>query len=161
MEDIIDKIIAEIEWLSGNTVEDGGFGEEFELKAVYFGDPGIIPQSLYPCAVVVPDVTDPTSQSTGWDQRTIDIDIGLLLDAREYFDASVDEANGDRMLVRASEVLAAHFQRRSKVTLDNMNGVVRLAVGATTYRVQERGGVIAKASRTVLTVQRNSLRVLD
>jgi hypothetical protein len=160
MEKVTDKIISEVQALSEMSLEDGGFAESLPLKAVYFGDPGLIPQSLYPCATVEPLVTDPEHQTTGADFDELSVVITLHIDARDYFDHNADEAIGDRALVVASGALRRWFRRRSKRTLDG--DVTSLEVRGTAYpRPMVRGSVITKSSRTTLVVEKGYARVLD
>lgn len=161
MEDLIDKIIAEITSLSEKTAAEGGIADYLELRAVYFGDPGIIPQSLYPCCTVEAVDDDPDSETTSADRRDHRIVVSLHIDARNYFDSGVDEATGDRMLVQATSVIRDWFRRRSKRTLDGMTGVHDLSVGNVAYRVQNREPVITKTSRISLGISRSYARVLD
>jgi hypothetical protein len=159
METVVDKIRDEVAVLNDLPVAEGGLADLLPIKAVYFGDPGIIPASLYPCITVGPDRDTEQGGSTGMDNRDLYIELQVLIDARQYFETNADEAMGDRMLVQATSVLTRWFQRRSKRTLDGT--VQNLAVGDTDYRVQERGNVISKSSRTTLIVRKTYARVLD
>lgn len=161
MEDLIDRIIAEITEMSQRTSDEGGLSDILDLRAVYWGDPGLIPQSLYPCVTVEPVDDDPQSETTASDKRIHRIVVSLHIDARAYFDSSVDEATGDRTLVVAAAKVMDWFRRRSKRTLDGMTGVHNVTVGSVAYRAQERGPVITKTSRISLGVSRSYARVLD
>lgn len=159
MEEVVDKIIEEIASLNDLAQSEGGLADLLPLKAVYFGDPGVIPASLYPCITVGPQTDAPNGGSTGYDTRDLRIELQVLIDARQYFDSDADEALGDRMLVQATFAVTRWFQRRSKRTLDGT--VQNLTVGDTDYRAQMRGNVVSKSSRTTLTVRKTYARVLD
>lgn len=161
MEELIDKIIEEVSGLSQLTAVEGGFGDVLEVKAIYFGDPGLIPQSLYPCVTVEGVDDDPESETTNSDRRLHRIVVSLHIDAREYYDTTVDEAKGDRMLIGATNAITTWFRRRSKRNLDGMAGVHNLAVDNVAYRVQDREPVITKTSRISLLVSRSYARSFD
>lgn len=159
MEEVVDRLIEEVSALNDIPSAQGGLADLLPLKAVYFGDPGVIPASLYPCVTIGPQMDAPTGGSTGYDTRDLRIELQVLIDARQYFDSNADEALGDRMLVQATFALTRWFQRRTKRTLDGT--VQNLAVGDTDYRVQERGNVVSKSSRTLLIARKTYARVLD
>lgn len=161
MEDVTDKIIEEVKTLSQMTAVEGGFSDIVSLQAVYFGDPGLVPVSMYPCVTVEPEDEDTDEETTGYDKRTLRVSVSVHIDAREYFEASEEEASGDRQLVQATSAIGAWFRRRSKRTLDGMAGVHNLSVESVAYRVQARGPVITKTSRTTLVINRSYARVLD
>lgn len=162
MESIIDKLISDIAQMAETPEADGGFQESLPLKAVYFGDPGVIPGSLYPCATVEAVTNESDSESTGFDKRDLVVAITLHIDAREFFDSAADEATGDRALVSASFQVEKWFRRRTKRTLDGLEGVNNVSVQGTSYqRPQYRGPVITKSSRTTLLVRKSYARVLD
>ncbi len=64
MEDIIERLIQEIKNLTSLTRSDGGLSHVLDIKSVYFGDPGIVPQSLLPCAMVEPIFESPDGEMT-------------------------------------------------------------------------------------------------
>ena len=162
MESVIDKVILDIGLMAATLESDGGFEESLPLKAVYFGDPGVIPGSLYPCATVEAISNTSDSESTGFDKRDLVVAITLHIDAREFFDSAADEATGDRALVRASFQVEKWFRRRAKRTLDGLQGVNNVSVQGTAYpRPQYRRPVITKSSRTTLLVRKSYARVLD
>ena len=154
MEAVADKIIEELKYLAETEQADSGILDIVPVQAVFFGDPGIIQQSLYPCITVQPESDVPIGETTGYDKRSLRIEVSLLIDAREYFDVNVDEAIGDRALVQATYNIARWFRRPAKRTLDQLPGVVEVAVEDTIYRTQDRN-IPIKLSRTVLVVQKN------
>lgn len=166
MEYVIDKLIEEVKTLAELPASAGGFSESLPLRAVYFGDPGIVPISLFPCAFVEPSTDAPQSETTGTDRRTFLVQIALAIDARAYFDKTVDEASGDRALVRASSALKAWFRRRAKRDLDDLDGIVDLKVRETNFRKVRRGttelnSIFTKEAVTTLVISKTFQRVLD
>jgi len=159
LETVADKIIQELKDLNEKPSAEGGIADVLPLTAVYFGDPGLIPASLYPAVTVEPASDDSEGETTGYDKRDLRLNLSIHIDARQYFDANADEAIGDRMLVQVTSLVLANFRRRSKRTLDGT--VTNITVGPTQYRTQQRGNVISKSSRTTLIVRKNYARTLD
>lgn len=159
MEQVIDKVIAELGTMVVTPASGGGIEDILPLKAIYFGDPGIIPASLYPCAVVEPDDSDPQGGTTAADKRDLVVEVSLLIDARDYFDSAVDEAGGDRLLVQSVAKLERWFSTRRNRTLDGT--VHNCAVGRIRYRKRERGVVFAKEAGTTLHIRKSYPRTLD
>ena len=119
MEHIIDRLIEEIKKLTSLTRTDGGLADVIEVKSVYFGDPGVVPQSLMPCVMVEPVAESPNGETTSYDKRTIDVSILLMIDAREYFEVDASEAMGDRKLVQSAEIVSRYFRAQDKRQLDD------------------------------------------
>jgi hypothetical protein len=159
MEALIDKLSEEVLAWSQTPTAEGGIADDLDIQAIYFGDPGVIPVSLYPCVTVEPEVDDPLSETTGYDTRELRVVISIHIDARNYFDSGVDEAMGDRLLVRATNSLRRWFSRRSRRTMDGHWRA--LAVQETEYRARARADVVAKTARTTLIVTKNYQRILD
>lgn len=159
MEKIIDKLIEEITLLNQTDSANGGIADVLPLNAIYFGDPGIIPASLYPCVTVSPDFTSPDGGTTGYDNTNHRIEISVLIDARQYFDSTVDEAQGDRLIVQAITAINRWFQTRRNRTLDGT--VQKLSIEATQYRKRERGQVFAREAGTTFVVRKTYARVID
>ena len=157
LEDILDLIVEEVKQCAQTLDEDGGFADVLELKAVYFGDPGIIPGRLYPAATVDVRSDDADGESTGYDRHKFPVAISLLIDAREYFEKDEDEATGDRALVRATFNLSRWFRRRDKRILDG--AVLDIKVSDSQYSPDVRGNVVVKASQTILVVYKNYMKV--
>lgn len=157
MEAIIDGVIAEIQTLTELPSSEGGLSDVLELKAIYFGDPGVIPVSLYPCATVEPDDTVPESKTTGYDTLVNRVVVSFHIDARNYFDTGADEAMGDRMLVKAASLLRLWFAKTSVRTKEGSWRSVE--VEDTAYRARNRETTVAKSARTTLTVHKNYVRV--
>lgn len=151
-EEIVDKITDELSILSELDGEDGGLASIMIIEAVYFGDPGVIPVNSYPCFLVQPLRDAPNSETTGYEIRDLQVQITLLINASEFFEASVLEATGDRQLVQVIERVRDWFRRDSKRSLDSLAGIREVKATAAEYNVQVRGGVIAKAAQVTLQV---------
>jgi hypothetical protein len=161
LEAVIDKIIEQIGLLSQTPTSEGGFRDDVPITSVYFGDLGVFPQDAYPLAYVEPDLDTPEVRTTGYQRRNLVMRVALLLDARDYFEQSADEASGTRALVRASEAIRSHFERRSMLTLGSAEGVVNVVVRDTAFIRNGRGKVVTKESHLTLVVQKSFKRVLD
>lgn len=158
MEQVTDKVITELEALVATTSAYGGISDFITIDVIYFGDPGIIPAVNYPCFVVQPMRDTPLRETTGYEVRELELLVQLLIDARTFFDADVDEANGDRVLVQAMEKVRAWFRRIDTRNLDGLAQTVK--VTSAEYMVQQRDTVIAKSAQVTLVVHRNFPRVL-
>lgn len=152
MEDVIDRLIQEIKTLTSLTRADGGLADVLEVKSVYFGDPGVIPQSLMPCVMVEPVAESPNGETTSYDKRIIDISVLLMLDAREYFEVDASEAMGDRKLVQSAEIVSRYFRSQDKRQLGGL--VNDITVNDTTYDIQDRGNAIVKTARVNLQIMK-------
>lgn len=158
MEQVIDKVITEVNTFIETPDAQGGCSDILDVQAVYFGDPGIIPVNSYPAFTVEPVRDEPLSETTGYEVRRMVISVSLLIDAREYFDADVLEASGDRNMVRTMANLRRWLRRTSNRQMDGLDGVREVAVSATDYMVQVRDSVIAKSAVINLVVDRQYSR---
>ena len=158
VEEVVDKIIAELELFDAADSDDGGIADLLQIEAVYFGDPGVIPVNSYPCFTVQPVRDSPDKETTSYEVRNIQVLLTLLIDAREYFDADVLEASGDRKMVEVMERVRRWFRRDSNRSLDGLTGVREVAVTTTDYNMQVRGGVVAKAAQVTLLVNQQKPR---
>jgi hypothetical protein len=158
MEEIVDKIVSELTTLSGLDVVDGGFADLVTVEAVYFGDPGLLPVNSYPCFLVQPIRDTPDIETTGYEVRNLEIQVTLLIDAREFFDATPLEATGDRMMIKVMERVRNWFRRDSNRSLDGLEGVREVKATAADYNIQVRGGVIAKAAQVTLLINQQRSR---
>lgn len=158
MLEVVDKFVAELTTFAATTEADGGCSDILNIEAVYFGDPGIIPVNSYPCFTVQPERDEPRSETTGYEIRDLNITITLLIDSREYFDATPLEASGDREMVRVMQNLRRWLRRTANRQLDGMTGVREVAVDATDYIIQVRDSVVAKSAQVSLAVNRQYSR---
>jgi hypothetical protein len=156
MEEVIDRIIAEIKAMIALPRSLDGIADVIEIKDVYFGDPGVIPQSLMPAIIVEPKSEVPTAETTGYDRRSINVDIMLMIDARQFFEVDSSEAIGDRILVQSAETIARWFRMKDKRQLDGL--VIDTVVLDTTYDVEPRGNAIVKTGRVSLMISKGFAR---
>lgn len=155
MEAVVDKLIEELETFSNTSSADGGIEDIIKIEAVYFGDPGIIPQWLYPAILVQPIRDAPVSETTGYEIRNLEVLISLIIDSREFFEKDVEEAKGDRKLTQAAGAMRQWLRRTANRQLDGEAGKVReVAIDATNYMVEVRGSVIAKSAQLTLTANK-------
>lgn len=158
MEQVTDKIVAELNLFKDTPSASGGCSDILTIAAVYFGDPGVIPINSYPCFTVQPEQDIPVSETTGYEIRDLRLLITLLIDAREFYDASVEEATGDRQMVRTMGNLRKWLRRTANRRLDGLEGVREVKVDATDYLVQVRDSVVAKSAQITMTVNRQYRR---
>lgn len=158
LEEVMDKVVAELTTFKDTPSASGGASDILTVEAVYWGDPGVIPVNSYPCFLVQPTRDSPDIETTGYEVRDLEVMVTLLIDAREFFDATPLEATGDRALVQVMERVRQWFRRDSNRSLDGLVGVREVKVTAADYNVQVRGGVIAKAAQVTLLVNRQRAR---
>lgn len=93
MNEIVDEII---------TILKAGLPSN-KIRHYFHGDPGEIASSYLP-ACIVDSVSSPyTSRYTGFDEVKYNIKVVLVLDARNYFMKSPDQANGKKFLEEIME----------------------------------------------------------
>lgn len=158
MEEIIDKLIAEVRLWADTASASGGIADVMEIKSVYFGDIGVLPAYSYPAVYVQGTKDDPDIETTGYEVVDLTLLIGIMIDAREFFDASVEEATGDRDLIRAAGSLRRWLRRDSNRSLDGLSGVRDVKVLTTDYLPEVRGEVITKSAQITLVVNRQYQR---
>lgn len=158
MEAVVDKIIEELTTFKDTDFADGGCADILGIEAIYFGDPGVIPVNSYPCFTVQPDRDIPEAETTGYEMRDHTILVTLLIDSREYWNADVLEATGDRKMVQVMENLRRWFRRKANRSLDGLSGVREVGVSTTDYFISVRDSVIAKSAQITLTVNRQYSR---
>src|SRR5688572_14053219 len=111
MEQVVDRLIAEMDEL---------IREEEFMQAMTpgtdtkFDDPGLVTIDEYPYLYVAPMLDEPLSETTGYDVRLLTIQIGVVVNASDYFDPTVNELPASRELVRASSLIRKRLRRTSK-----------------------------------------------
>ena len=164
MEAVIDWVVDELSTFSAASEADGGIADAVhesgvtETLPVFWGDPGVIAVTNYPCWTVAPMRGQPMGGTTGTVKRDLSVLITFLIDGREYFELDPEEANGDRLLVRVADRLETWMERKTKSRLDGLPGVHSAEVSGTEYTPQPRGSVFAKSAELVLTVNRSRQR---
>lgn len=158
MEQVVDAIVTELTQLKDTPSSLGGCSDIMTIEAVYWGDPGIIPVNSYPCFTVQPVRDLPDIETTGYEVRDLEVLITLLIDSREYWDATVLEATGDRQLVQVMEKVRNWFRTDTNRHLDGLAGTREVSASSTDYMVQVRGSVLAKSAQVTLTVNKQRER---
>lgn len=154
MEEVIDKLIEEIELMNDTPESEGGLQGILELKNVVWDDPGVVLVDEYPYAFVAPVVDEPkmeTAGRAGYDVRSNLISIVFVINQSDYFDPTVSEVAGSRELVRASKKLRKWLRRLGKRRLD---GLARgLVVQSTNFVPDVRGDAFVRSAVTTLIVE--------
>ena len=73
------------------------------IKSIYTGDPHILPESVMPCIIVNPVRTDTEVADNARDVHTHSIAVSLVIDARQYFNATPDKMVGTEFLMTTME----------------------------------------------------------
>jgi len=73
------------------------------IKSIYIGDPVYIPDSCLPCIVINPMSTEVTVADSARDMHSHSIDISIVIDARQYFNATPDKMVGTEFLMKTME----------------------------------------------------------
>ncbi len=158
MEAVVDKIVSEITLFTETPSVDGGCSDIITIASVYWGDPGILPVNAYPAFTVQPVRELEDIETTGYEVMNLDVLITLLVDSREYWNADVIEASGDRKMTQVMQNLRRWFRKDSNRSLDGMAGIREVRTSATDYLVQVRDSVVAKSAQVTLTVNQQYQR---
>lgn len=158
MEHVVDAIVGELETFKDTDSTLGGCADILTIEAVYWGDPGVIPVNSYPAFLVQPVRDLPDIETTGYEVRDLEVLISLVIDARQYWDASTLEATGDRQMVKVMEKVRNWFRTDHNRSLSGLAGTREVKASATDYMVQVRGSVIAKSAQVTLTVNKQRQR---
>jgi len=154
MEQVMDKIISEIEELKATDE----FVQVMDIQTdVKFEDPGLVVVAEYPYIFVSPLSESPVSDTlgrAGYDVRRLEIAIGIVINAADYFDYTVSEAAGVRQLVQSSTLLRERLRRLSKRNLDGLAGVRNVVVLSTSYVPDLRDQTFVRVAVTNISVER-------
>ena len=74
-----------------------------KIKAFYIGDPFIIPESLMQCIMINPIRTETNIIDNQRDSHSHSIEVSLIVDARQYFDATPENMVGTLFLMETME----------------------------------------------------------
>ena len=74
-----------------------------KVKGFYIGDPWIIPESLMPAIMISPDRTETNILDNQRDTHNHYVDVSLIIDARQFFDATPDKMVGTVFLMDTME----------------------------------------------------------
>jgi hypothetical protein len=151
MEDVMDRLIAELDDMRTSGELDNIIDVSTDTK---WDDPGIVLVTEYPYFYVAPVDDQPKLQTAGlagYDVRVLTIDVCLVINQSDYFDPSVEEVPGSRVLVQAMSKVSKRLRRLSKTKLD---GLVRgLMVARIGYVPDARGEAFVRMAVMRLVVE--------
>ncbi len=158
MENVIDKLVADLTVLASTDEADGGLEGVIDVKDVKWDDPGYVITDEYPYIFVSPLSDEPdieTMGRPGYDVRSLLINVGIVINQADYFDPTTSTASGSRELVVAAGVVRRHFRRLDKRSLDHEAGKVRnLRVVSISYLPEIRGDAFARMAVISLVVDK-------
>jgi len=100
------------------------------ISSFYIGDPILLPESAMPCIAISPNKSDITVADNQRDNREHTIDIALIIDARQYFNATPDKMVGTSFLMEMMEKENADLTINSNTIL----GLLRENLSLSTNR---------------------------
>lgn len=102
-----------------------------KVKAFFIGDPPIIPESYLPCLVLNPTRTETDIADNSRDSHNHYIDIHIVIDARQYFDATPERMVGTNFLMETME----NENADGSIDSNSILGILRdnLDLGANRY----------------------------
>ena len=154
MEEIIDKIIEEIKLMNAVDHMDGGIADFLELTDVKWDDPGLVLLDEYPYAFVAPAFDENKHETVGrvgYDVRNNLISVVFVINQSDYFDPTVSEVPGSRLLVRAARNLRRWLRRKDKIQL---GGLARnIVVQSANYVPDVRGEAFVRTAIITLLVE--------
>lgn len=161
MEEVLDAIIAQLNIIKDRVYAEGGFRDEIPIEAVWFDDPRILPAESYPFIYVAPGTSRKTGEQTGFIDRTLTIQIGLLVDPREFYDAEeVTETTASREMLRTVDAIERHFERKTLRLPDGLaDNTKNVEVGETVYTQQLRGDLYGRSALITLNVDKRYPRL--
>jgi len=154
MEQVIDGIIAQMETLVATDEFQNILPVEVDVK---WDDPGLVLVDEYPYIYVAPVSDTPkleTSGLRGYDVRLLDIQIGVVINAADYFDPTVSESPGSRELVQAANLIRKRLRKQSVRSLDGITGVRNIVVQSTNYVPDLRNDTFVKLAVISIIVER-------
>jgi hypothetical protein len=154
MEEIVDKLIVEMDTVR-DTVD---FNAVMQIHTdTHWDDPGLVIVDEYPYIYVAPVSETPKAETMGmrgYDIRLNEIQIGVVVNAADYFDPAVTESPASRELVQASNLIRKHLRRLGKRNLDGMAGVRNLVVQSINYVPDVRDNTFVKVAVITVIVER-------
>lgn len=161
MEKVLDAVIAQLHILRGLDYSDGGFRDEMPINEVWFDDPRILPIESYPFIYVAPGTSVKTMEDTSSVERTLTIQIGLLVDPRLFYDETeFTENSASREMLRTINSIERHFERKSLRLPGGLSENVKgIEVGQTAYTQQLRGDVYGRSALVTLEVKKRYPRL--
>jgi len=117
MEATIDAIIERLDTLK-DTPE---FQEVMQIgTSAWFDDPGMVHVDDFPYFFVQPMGETPASETmglSGWDVRTLEINVVLMVHVPSYFDPDTKDDDASRKMVRAMNLVRKTLRQKSNISL--------------------------------------------
>lgn len=160
--EIIDAVTRELQTLAGTDSDSGGFRDRIELpQSVWFGNPGILPDNLYPYIYVEPVIGVKESETTANITRRYNVRIVLLIDPRNLYDETeVTEQTASREMIQTMEAIEQHFEKTTLRKPDGLApGVMKVDLAATEYAQQIRGTFYSLGASILLEIDGRRLRI--
>jgi hypothetical protein len=155
---VVDRLQVSLrEWAAADRA-DGGVADIDKVMDIYWGDPVILPATSYPSVTIQPSNNTDAGENTRSEARDLTVLVSILIDTRGYFNATSEEATGDRLLTILADSADTWLRRTVNRTLNDLPGVADVKVRSTRYDVQPRGVVLAKAAQITLVVRRSRQR---
>ena len=92
-----------------------------KIKGCYIGDPWLIPESMLPCLMIAPERTETDIADNCRDNNTHTIGISLVIDARQYFNATPEQMVGTQFLMETME----SEESSTEISPNSVLGVLR------------------------------------
>lgn len=154
MEAVVDALLAEMDDLA----ETDDFRDiMFVPVDAKFDDPGLVIVDEYPYIYVAPISDEPSIETMGlrgYDVRKLTLQIGIVVNAADFYDPTVSELPATRELVQASNLIRSRLRRLSKRTLNDLQGVRSMVVQQTNYVPDLRDDVFVRVAVTTVIVER-------
>lgn len=74
-----------------------------KIRSFYIGDPWVLPESSMPCIMINPDRTETNILDNQRDSHSHFVDVSLIIDARQFFDATPEKMVGTVFLMDTME----------------------------------------------------------
>jgi len=157
MEQVIDRLVEELDILKDLDFDEGGFRDEVDLADdVWWGDPNTAADQQYPLMYVQPVNEVPAGGTNSQVFKDLTIEVACLVDPRtEWDETEVTEATASRELVR----IGSAVNRRLETININLPGsfverVRSITVTETSYPSQTRGALLLSSVVLTVVVQR-------
>jgi hypothetical protein len=152
MKESIDAIISIVDTLRRTDAFQDVMEMETEVK---FGDPGFVLATEYPYVYVQPIVEQDKKETmgrVGYEVRDLAIEVGVVIDQSEYFDAEVSDVSGMRELLTVSSLIRGELRALSN---RGLGGIARnVKVPSIQYEPQVRGDAFTAVAKLSLIVER-------
>lgn len=154
MDAVVDALRAELDAL---TLTDEFKQVMYITSDTKYDDPGLVVVGEYPYIYVAPVSDEPNGETmglTGYDIRRLTLQVGVVVNAADFFEPTVAELPATRELVQASNLIRRRLRRLSKRNLDDLEGVRSMVVQQTNYVPDMRDNVFVRVAITTVTVDK-------